>query len=269
RGLRSGEPVVSTVSTHDFRGAALRDGDVVTFREEGRADRILVRLEGEHVGPSVLSVRRGARLLDLLNYVRVNEDLADTENIHLRRDRVAEQQKEAIVHALDRLERSAMLALSESKGEAEIRVREAELVKEFVARAKRVQPLGRVVTKSAGHQLNVLLRDGDTVVIPPETNVVRVSGEVQFAQAVMWRPDLTVRDYVRMAGGYSNRADAGAAIVIRPSAEVTIGGGDVPVRPGDEVLIPPEIDSKVFQNAIDLSQIIYQIAVAASVLIRI
>ena len=116
----------------------------------------------------------------------------------------------------------------------------------------------------------MLLEDGDTVVIPHRSNVVRVAGEVTFAQAVMYRPDLDVYDYVRMAGGYSNRAETSAVIVIRPSAEVFIGNiGDVDIRPGDEVFVPPRIDRKVFQGAIDFSRIIYQIAVAASVLIRI
>jgi protein involved in polysaccharide export with SLBB domain len=260
---------VNAVSVGEFRGLPLQDGDVITFREEGRAERILVRLEGEFQGPSVLSVARGTRLLDLLNHVRVDPELADTHAIHVQRERVAKQQKKSIQRSLDRLERSAMLALSDTKGEASIRAQEAKLVRKFVEQARKVEPLGEIVTKTDGHQLNVRLRDGDTIVIPPETNVVQVSGEVQFTQAVMYRPDLTVRDYVRMAGGFTNRADTEAAIVLRQSAEVTIGGGDVPVRPGDEIMIPPRIDNKVFQSAVDLSQIIYQIAVAASVLVRI
>ena len=269
RGVRDQEPFVETVRVPAFRGRRLRDGDVLMFREEGRADRILVRLEGEYVGPSLISVRRGSRLIDLLNYVRVQPGLANTPAVHLKRESVAVEQRRAIHDSLDRLERSAMLGLSDSSGEAEIRVREAELVRTFVERARTIQPLGRVVTASAGNQMNVLLQDGDTIVIPLETNVVRISGEVQFAQAVMYRPDLTVRDYVRMAGGFTNRADTDAVIVIRPSAEVAIGEDDMIVRPGDEVMIPPRIDNKVFQNAIDLSQIIYQIAVAASVLVRL
>ncbi|MFW6067629.1 MAG: polysaccharide biosynthesis/export family protein [Myxococcota bacterium] len=267
RGVRRGEPVVGTVSSSGFRGQALRDGDVVTFREEGRADRIVVRLEGEFDGPSLVSVRRGTRLVDLLNHVPVDPDLAHTGAVHLHRERVARQQKESIEQALDRLEHSAMLALNDTTGEAQIRVREAELVRDFVTRAREVQPLGRVVTKTGDRIVNVRLEDGDTIVIPPRTNVIRVTGEVQFTQAVMYRPDLTVRDYVQMAGGYTNRADTGAAILVRPSAEVTIGGGDLVVRPGDEIMIPPRIDKKVFQNALDLSTIIYQIAIAASVLI--
>lgn len=270
RGMREGRRVVNAFGAPAFATAPLRDGDVVTFREEGHAEHVVVRLEGEFEGPSELVVRRGTRLVDLLNWISVDPELAYTEAVHIRRPSVAAEQRRAILESLERLERTALLAFSGTEGESTIRVREAELVRSFVERARNVQPLGRVVTTTADRQLNVLLEEGDTVVIPHRSNVVRVGGEVTFAQAVMYRPDLDVYDYVRMAGGYSNRAETSAVIVIRPSAEVFIGNlGDVEIRPGDELFVPPRIDRKVFQGAIDFSRIIYQIAVAASVLIRI
>ncbi len=269
RGVRGGRPTVRALPTASFAEARLRDGDVVSFREEGRTDHIVVRLEGEVTGPTEIAVRRGARLQDVLNWVPVHAEVAEPEMVHLRRTRVAREQRRSIQDSLDRLERNALLSLSQSQGESQIRVQEAELVRHFVDRARNVSPLGRVVTSSGGAQLNLLLEDGDVVVIPTRTNVVRVGGEVQMSQAVMYRPDLTIRDYVRMAGGFTNRAETSAVILIRPNAEVVFGSMSAEVHPGDELLIPPQIDRKVFQNAIDLSQVIYQIAVAASVLLRI
>lgn len=269
QGLRDNRRIARTFPVTGFQQASLSDGDVVTFREEGRPDRMLVRLEGEFEGSSVLSVQRGSRLLDVLNFVPVDPRLANTMGAHVRRRSVARAQRLSIQQSLDRLERSAVLALSSSRGESEIRVREAEMVSQFVEHARNVQPLGRVVTSTAGHQLNVLLEEGDVIVLPARTNVVRIGGEVQIAQAVMFRPDLTVRDYVRMAGGFTNRAETDAVIVLRPNAEVTIGDEDMRIEPGDEIMVPPEIDHKIFQNALDVSQIIYQIAVAASVLVAL
>lgn len=268
RGVREGRPSVRSFARAGLASAHLHDGDIVTFREEGRPEHIVVRFEGETRGPSEITVRRGARLQDVLNWIPVNPEVAETGLVHLRRRRVAQEQRRSIQESLDRLERNALLSLSQSQGESQIRVREAELVRHFVDRARDVQPLGRVVTSTAGEQLNVLLEDGDVVVVPTRTNVVRVGGEVQIAQAVMYRPDLDVRDYIAMAGGFSNRAETSSVIIVRPNAEVIFGDMNSDVHPGDEVLVPPQIDRKVFQNAIDLSQVIYQIAVAASVLLR-
>jgi hypothetical protein len=214
-------------------------------------------------------VRRGARLVDVLNYVPVAPELANTKAVHLKRPSVAQTQKDAIADSLFRLERSALLALSSSRGEAEIRVKEAELTQKFVERAKLIQPLGRVVTANAGAQRNVVLEDGDTIVVPAKTNVVHVGGEVWMSQAVMFTDELTAEDYIDLAGGYTDRADEDRVIVIRADATVAIGDPDMLVVPGDEILVPPRVDTKEVQNILDVTQIIYQIAISAAVVLAL
>lgn len=268
-GIRGGIPISRTLSVVGFRGFALQDGDAITLRGDGRADTILVRLEGEFNGPSVLAVRRGARLVDVLNYVPVDLSLANPKAVHIRRTSVAKAQKTAIDDALFRLERSALLALSASQGEANIRVREAELTQKFVERARLIQPLGRVVTARNRQQRNVVLEEDDVIVVPARTNVVRVGGEVMMTQAVMFRPGTVASDYIADSGGYTDRSERGKVIVIRANAEVVVGDPDLPTMPGDEILVPPKVDTKVLQNAVDLTQIIYQIAVSAAVVVAI
>ena len=266
-GIRDGVPIGRTLSVPAFRTFTLKDGDTITLREDGRADTILVRLEGEFQGPSVLAVRRGSRLVDVLNYVPIDPVLADPRAVHIKRASVARDQKDSIDDSLFRLERSALLALSQSQGEATIRVREAELTLKFVERARLIQPLGRVVTSRGGQQLNVVLEEDDVIVIPPRTNVVRVSGEVMMTQAVMFRPGASAKDYIRDAGGYTDRSDDGRVIIVHPNAEVVIGSPNLAVLPGDEVLVPPKVDSKALQNTVDITQIIYQVAVSAAVIV--
>jgi protein involved in polysaccharide export with SLBB domain len=268
-GIRDGVPISRTLSVAGFRTFALRDGDAITLRGDGRPGTILVRLEGEFNGPSLLAVRRGARLVDVLNYVSVDPVLANARAVHVRRASVAKAQKTAIDDALFRLERSALLALSQSQGEANIRVREAELTQKFVERARLIQPLGRVVTARDDQQRNVVLESDDVIVIPARTNVVRVGGEVMMTQAVMFRPRGIASDYIRDSGGYTDRSDRGRVIVIRANAEVAVGDTDLPVYPGDEILVPPRVDTKVLQNAVDVTQVIYQIAVSAAVVVAI
>ena len=269
RGVRNGRPFHQTMTAAEFVKAQLRDGDRVEFRDDALPDTILISLSGEFKGPSLLSVKRGARLVDVLNFVAVNPKLSDVRSIHLKRRSVAAAQKSSIQRALYRLERSAMLALSSTDREAAIRVKEAELMQAFVKSARTIQPLGRVVTSSRGRQINLLLRDGDTVVIPPRTNVVRVSGEVQMSQAVMHRPNTRVKDYIKMAGGYTRRSDKTKILIIHASAAVTMASPASRVHPGDELMVMPRIDKKTLQNAADVVQVIYQVAVAAAVVLAI
>lgn len=267
-GMRGGQSIARTIGVSQIASTPLADGDVLTFREDLTPDNVLIRLEGEFQGPAEIAVPRGARLLDVLNHVRVDPDLAHTGAVHIRRERIRREQRRALRESLDRLERATMLALSDSSNESQIRVREAELVRQFTERARTIEPLGNMVTSTAGVELNVLLQDGDVIVIPRRTNVIRVVGEVNVPHAVQFRPDLTVHDYVTMAGGFSLRADTGTVLVMRANAEIVVGGGHTTIRPGDEIMVPPSVDDKWFQNGIDLAQVIYQIAVAASVVIR-
>jgi protein involved in polysaccharide export with SLBB domain len=268
-GIRAGMPISRTLSVASFKTFELQDGDSINLRGDGRADTILIRLEGEFNGPSVLAVRRGARLIDVLNYVSVDMALANPKAVHIKRKSVANAQKTSIDDALFRLERSALLALSSSQGEASIRVREAELTQKFVERARLIQPLGRVVTARDSLQRNVVLEADDVVVIPSRTNVIRVGGEVMMTQAVMFRPGATAEDYIADAGGFTDRSDRGKVIVIRANAEIAIGDTDMPILPGDELLVPPKVDTKALQNAVDITQVIYQIAVSAAVVLAI
>lgn len=263
-GIRRGSPFSQTLTVQEFRLYRLKNGDKITLRDGGRAGTILVKLEGEYEGPTVLAVRRGARLVDVLHHVPVDPDLANLDGIHLRRESIAKAQKDAIDDALFRLERSALLALSGSDAETNIRVKEADLVQRFVERARNIQPLGRIVTERDHQQLNIRLEEGDVIVIPPRTNVVRVSGEVFMAQAVMYKPGSTVGDYVNQAGGYSERAETGKVVIHHPNAQVEIGDSSTVVLPGDEILVPPKVDVKVTQTVLDITQIIYQVAVSAA-----
>jgi hypothetical protein len=85
----------------------------------------------------------------------------------------------------------------------------------------------------------------------------------------MWKPGSTAEDYIEDAGGYTDRSDESKVIIIHPNAEVTIAGPGAPVMPGDEILVPPDVDTKLLQNAVDVTQVIYQIAVSAAVVIAI
>ena len=264
-GMRNGSPFKQTMPTMAFLSYPLRDGDTVDFRDDGRADAILIKVEGEFNGPAMLSVKRGSRLVDILNYIPVDPELANTEAIHLRRVSVVTAQKDAITDSLFRLERSSLLALSGSQGESNIRVQEAELMEKFAERARLIDPLGRVVTSQNGVQQNILMEPADTIIIPAKTEIVRIAGEVMMMQAMTYRKGWTVKDYVDNVGGFSDRADKNRIIIHHPNAAVTMTDQSATVGPGDEIIVPPKIDTKTRQNAMDLFDVIYKVAVSAKV----
>ena len=191
--------------------------------------------------------------------------LADTRSVFLLRPSVAQQQRRATDEALDRLERQLFLAVSPTTGVAAIRASEANLVSSYIQRARRTQPEGRlVVVDNDGHCAPVRLEDGDVVVIPEKSQTVLVAGEVTAPRAVVWRPELKLADYVKAAGGYAPRGNGSSLMIRRASGELVLDPAEVP-RPGDELIVLPKLDPKVFQIGSDLLGLIYQIAVATRI----
>jgi protein involved in polysaccharide export with SLBB domain len=263
-GARLGIPFNAYVSLKEFGSLSLEDGDRVTFHADIPGDTIMVAAEGAIIGASRYPVQKSTKLKELLRLISVEPELANLEGIHIRRKSIAAHQKKALSDALRRLEQSSLTATSASVDEAGIRVREAELIAQFVEKAKQVQPVGTVVVGRNGDIADIYLENGDEIIIPVKSDVVLISGEVMMPQAVVWNEGLDLKGYVACAGGYSDRADKKRLLVVRPNGEVLLAK-ETAIAAGDQLLVLPRFDSKNMQVLKDISQILYQVAVAAKV----
>jgi protein involved in polysaccharide export with SLBB domain len=251
----------------DFVDFKLKDGDSVIFNDDLHAQVIDVKVTGSYLGPSYFAVKKSTRLHDLLNHIPINPELTDFHSIYILRKSVAEQQKQMLSDSLDRLERSVFTAPASSDGEAAIRSKEAEMVMAFSAKARQVEPLGKVIVSDNGVTANILLEKGDQIVIPHYTDLIQVGGEVLMPQAVVFNPNASIDDYVAWAGGFTDRAEDERISIVRANG-IVIFSKDAKIQRGDQILILPKIDTKTMQAVKDITQIIYQIAVAANVAIN-
>lgn len=261
RGTRGSQPFARYVTVRELAALQLLDQDTVSFITDSPAPTIRVSVEGSRIGPSVLIADRETTLCTLLDHIAVEPGLANTRGIFLLRPGLAQQQQRAINEALDRLERQLFLAISPTTGIAQVRASEANLVASYIQRIRRTQPEGRlVVIDRGGRCANVRLQDGDTIVIPERVETVLVGGEVRMPQAVVWRPGMTISDFLRAAGGLAERGDVGSVMVRRASGEVVLDPTEPP-QPGDELIALPRLDPKYFQLTSDLINLIFQSAV--------
>lgn len=267
-GIRHGEPYNVYLPLSEFRQLALADGDRVEFVADSRGRTIMVAATGAIQGASRFPVLKDTHLRTLLDYISVEEELADIGSIYLRRKSVAAEQKIIIADALRRLEQSALTATSASVDEANIRVKEAELIQNFVQRSQQIEPDGVLVVSRNGKISDVLLEEGDEIVIPRRTDVVHVSGEVLIPTAVTWEDGLTLKNYLAGAGGLSDRADSSNILIVGLNGEVS-RAGKTGIKPGDRILVMPKFDSKNLSLVKDVTQVLYQIAVAAKVAVSL
>lgn len=243
----------------------LNDGDQLTVTADRYAGTIQVRVEGAHSGEHAIVLPYGATMADVLAKVRSNS-MSQTDSIQLFRKSVAERQKAMLALSLQKLQETAFSARSSTKEESELRTREAELIERFVAKAGKVEPKGQVVLNEKALQ-TTLLEDGDVIRIPEKTSVVMVHGDVLFPNAVSWQSGLNVGDYVEQVGGYNQSADKSRLVLMKQNGEALPVSERAKVAAGDEVMVMPKIDSKNIEVTRGITQILYQIAVAAKVIL--
>ncbi|MCG5514234.1 polysaccharide biosynthesis/export family protein [Ectothiorhodospira shaposhnikovii] len=266
RGVRAQGPFSAYLSLEEFRRTPLNNGDEILFSADERPDTIVVQVEGSYMGPSRFAVPKDARLRELLDSIAVDPRLTDVTAVSIRRLSVAERQRQSLEDSLRRLETTYLGASSATPEEATIRAREAELIQGFVARARQVQPTGRMVVASEDRIADIRLQDGDIITIPERSDSLLISGEVLIPQAMVYVPGQSLRDYIDRAGGFSQHADRKHILVVRQNGEVR-AADQVVLRPGDEILVLPEVPTKNLQLAATLTQILYQIAIATKVVV--
>ena len=95
------------------------------------------------------------------------------------------------------------------------------------------------------HRDNLLLADGDSIVIPPFNVIVTVTGAVNQPSALPYVGGQSIDYYIRAAGGGNRTADLSRAYVIQPSGKLEavqrrrfFPDGLPRPRPGAHVVVP-------------------------------
>ncbi len=264
----------------------LENGDELDFTADKKPGTITVRVEGEHLSPQEYVLPYGTRLGYLVDRIEYSER-SDAASIQLFRRSVKERQKKMLQAALKSLESAALTARSGTSDEARLRKDEADLILQWVERARQVEPTGQVLIAESERRNELLLENGDILRVPTRDGLVLVSGEVLFPNAIAYDAGMKLRDYIRHAGGYTQNANASRLIIAHRDGSFSEGDpsegqaadagyfwwrerpviGISKIRPGDEILVLPRIDVKSRQIAKDLTQILYQIAVSTKVIV--
>ena len=231
-----------------------------------------VTIRGEVVFPGTYPIRRGETLSSVLARAGGLTDLAFPEGSVFTRVEIQARQREQLEQLAQRVERDlAAIAVSEPNAAATLSAGQSLVnqLRNSVATGRWVIRLDNLV---AGDQAaDVVLKDGDTLLIPDARQEVSVLGEVQYATSHVFERGLARDDYINRSGGLSQRADKKRIYVVRANGEVVAdsgagwfqrdGGSDI--RPGDSIVVPIEVDQPLARWAA-IMQIIYQFALAAA-----
>lgn len=248
-------------------GRTLQDGDKLIVSSDRYAGTIQVRIEGAHSGEHALVLPYGANMKQVLAQLRPNS-MSQMNSIQLYRHSVAIRQKEMLTLELQKLEQASLSSQSSTQEEAQLRMQEAQLVSRFVAKARQVVPKGQVVLNEKNLD-SVLLEDGDVISIPEKTSLVMVHGEVLFPNAISWEEKLDADDYIEKCGGLTQKSGQSKIIVIHQDGSAVDADDVGALVAGDEIMVLPKYESKNIEVTRGISTILYQLAVAAKVILDI
>ena len=269
-------------SLADAAKISLVNGDELQFTADKKPGTITVRVEGEHQSAQEYVLPYGTRLGELLKRIEFS-NRSDPDSIQLFRRSVKEREADLLKTSLVSLENAALTARSGTSDEAVLRKEEAGLILQWIDRAKQIEPTGQVLISQSTNRDNLLLENGDILNVPTQDGLVFVSGEVLFPNAIAYDDDLSLNDYIQKAGGYTQNANSARLIIAHrdgsfskpdgPGSITSFGwdeqseGTSSDIRPGDQILVLPKIDVKSRQIAKDITQILYQIAISAKVVL--
>lgn len=243
----------------------VEDGDLVAVTADRYAGTIQVRVEGAHNGAHAVVLPYGAKLSDVLAQLKPNQ-LAQVDALQLYRPSVATRQKEMLNVSLDKLEDATFNARSSTQEEANLRSKDSELVKQFIAKARKIQPSGQVVLDPKTYD-DVILEQGDVLKIPEKTSVVMVHGEVAFPNGVEYQKNQKAIDYIDQVGGFSQKSNKSKVIVMSQNGKTELVSKNTKIKQGDEILVLPKVQTKSIEVGRGLTQILYQMAVMTKIVL--
>ena len=246
-----------------------------------------ITVAGEVKFPGTYTLQKGERLSSLMKRTGLTEDAYLLGAVFTRQSVRAIQQTQ-LEESIDRLEQQLLVhsattiqtAISpEAADQEEAAARQRQLL---VAKLRAVRAKGRLALdlsllsdlgQFAGSENDLVLEDGDAIYIPETPAQVQVIGSVYNQNAFLHEAEVDVTSYLSLAGGMTKEADKKELYVLKVdgtaiSKRESKGFMDTGLDPGDTIVVPEKLDKAAWlRNVKDITQILYQIAVTAGVLI--
>ena len=244
-----------------------------------------VTISGEVKFPGTYPIKRGETLGSLLQRAGGLTDLAFIDGSVFTRQDLKEREKRQLKVLADRLQRDlAILALQASQSSLAAGAQATATMssgQNLLSDLQQTQAVGRlvidlneVVGTHPGSAADIILKDGDQLIVPKRTQEVTVIGEVPNATSHLWEPGQTLDYYVQQSGGATKQADSKAIYIIRANGSIsTSGGGSAwfshrgsdEVKPGDTIVVPLDAERmRPLPLWTAVTTIIYNLAVAVA-----
>jgi len=238
-----------------------------------------VEIRGEVRFPGRYPIARGETFRSVMDRAGGLTDFAFAEGAVFTRKELKDRERKQLDTLATRLQNDltqlALVSAKESQSSSEA----LAVGNSLLANLRSTVAVGRLVidvNKSAkampGSELDIVLKDGDQLLVPRVSQEVTVIGEVQSATSHLYKRDLSRNDYINMSGGYTPRAAQDGVYIVRADGSVVTGsgkawflGGGIEIQPGDTIVIPLDTDrTRPLTTFAAVSTIVYNLAIAVA-----
>lgn len=103
-----------------------------------------------------------------------------------------------------------------------------------------------------GGEWDIVLRNGDNLIIPQFTNIVSTNGEVIYPNSITYRDGASLSYYINQSGGFSQRARRHRVFAVNMNGTVTRVRSSKDIEPGCEIVVP----SKAARKGLSFTEIL-------------
>ena len=111
---------------------------------------------------------------------------------------------------------------------------------------------------------DVILREGDRLIIPQFNNTVSVSGEVMYPTTLTYTPGASLSHYIEQCGGYSLKSKKSRVFAIQMNGTVKRVRSSRDIQPGSNIVVPAKPKRQVM-NLTQLISLIMSLTTLAAV----
>lgn len=117
-----------------------------------------------------------------------------------------------------------------------------------------------------GGSADLVLRDGDELIIPQLENTVKINGEVLYPNTITYNEGKSLSYYINQAGGYTKEAQKRQAYIIYNNGHVSRAKSGQ-VQPGCEIVVPTKKHKENTKTVATTLSVTTTIATIAAVLV--
>ena len=89
-----------------------------------------------------------------------------------------------------------------------------------------------------GSDYDIILREGDKLVVPEYNGTVKINGNVMYPNTVAYSEGKNYKWYINQAGGFGNRAKKSRTYILYQNGTISKAKSGAKIEPGCEVIVP-------------------------------